>query len=117
KFSDPGVVKGTLGFGIKLSSAFELALKQLCGILFPGHCVPGLPRPLAGTVHPEGISDGLDAQATGTKMGTGAPVVGLTKPLKSPPIWAGVGMVTGLCPWAKRYLSMLKNQKVLFRPL
>ncbi len=77
----------------------ETELKQVVGILFPGHWVPGLPGPLAGTVQPEGISDGLDAQEMGTKMGMGALLLfGLTKPLKSPESSAGVGSVMGDCP-------------------
>jgi len=50
-------------------------------------------------VQPEGISDGLDAQEMGTKMGMGALLLfGLTKPLKSPESSAGVGSVMGDCP-------------------
>src|ERR1700719_3341031 len=84
----------------------ETELKQLVGILFPGHWVPGLPGPLAGTVQPEGTSDGFDFQEMGTKMGIGALLLlGFTKPLKSPESSAGVGSVTGDCPTAFLYRS------------
>src|SRR6202171_3217734 len=82
------------GIGNCFRRPAETELKQLVGILFPGHWVPGLPGPLAGTVPPEGIGAWLEPQATGTKMGMGALLLsGLTKPLKSPESSAGVGSV------------------------
>jgi len=38
------------GIGNCFRRPAETELKQLVGILFPGHWVPGLPGPLAGTV-------------------------------------------------------------------
>src|SRR5438045_2809601 len=72
----------------------DTVLKQLVGILFPGHWVPGLPGPVAGTVQPEGISEGLEAHEVGTKIGVGTFVTGLISPLKSPESSAAVGTVT-----------------------
>src|SRR5882762_6789186 len=60
------------GIGNCFRRPAETELKQLLGILFPAHWVPGLPGPLAGTAQPEGIRDGFDFQAIGTKMGMGA---------------------------------------------
>src|SRR5438552_7034774 len=94
------------GIGNCFNRPAETELKQLVGILFPGHWVPGLPAPLAGTEQPAGIREGLVFQAMGTKMGMGALLLfGLTKPLKSPESSAGVGSVMGDCPTAFLYRS------------
>src|SRR5216110_2116274 len=96
--SPPNPPPDLFGAGMYFNKVNDTWLKQLVGILLPGHCVPGLPGPLAGTEQPAGIKAGLLAHARGTKIGTGFPLLGLTRLLKSPPTSAVVGIMIG--PWA-----------------
>src|SRR5215467_4068846 len=79
--SPPNPPPDLFGAGMYFRRVDDTWLKQLVGILFPGHWVPGLPGPLAGTEQPDGTNAGLLAHARGTKTGTGLPLMGLTKPL------------------------------------
>src|SRR5262249_12530645 len=103
--SEPGLFGA--GRGNCCNTAADTLLKQLVGILFPGHCFPaaacGEPKP--GIVQPAGISDGVDAHAIGTKICVGKPMPGSTRALKSPPSSAAVGTVTGLGAKDCLYLS------------
>src|SRR5215471_7577288 len=97
-----------VGSGNCFSKFADTWLKQLVGILLPGNCFPaaacGVANP--GIVQPDGISDGLEAQEMGTKMGMGVLLLlGLTKPLKSPESSACVGSVMGPCPTDFLYRS------------